>query len=449
MPDPTMPEEYAELMKHNGPEHYLYNPQRYSKLHPGSVGYFDKYGIWNQITDLSQPGDRHDIGFKGIGKVLSYDVPTKSMWNDVSSGTEAESSFGLKGGLSGMVDAAPVEAEANASNKRGSSGTAALVTTEAVQNQRLEGGSGRLISDWVKKNGKILMKSNYGDEIRDYGLWVIHTTWSTPECAIKMNSAFHRNTSAGLGVGATDVGKIGGSGSSLKKLESKGWKSFQATESDQGLVVAYGGARFRLRTIRPFWYPPLKQTERMSAREESMKVLYNDKQELIGYERWHMARDENGDIQWVPISKEELVFDENRKELGMVYWNRISDEDGREIGWDPDRKEDYIFDEDGEKTGVEYSRPTRGSTRQHIEWEKYDKDAEDAVEEEAMMKELEMANKKRIEEQKQARREYEDQDEFEIRCETVGMDENEIGYDTEKVERTGTPPSSRSKCCVM
>ncbi|KAE8142909.1 hypothetical protein BDV38DRAFT_267549 [Aspergillus pseudotamarii] len=433
MPDPTMPEEYAELMKHNGHEHYLYTPQRYSKLHPGSVGFFDKYGFWNQITDLSQPGYPDDFSFKDIGKVLSYDEPTEYMWDAVSSGNEAGSSFGLNGGLSGMLAAAPVDAEANASNKRGSSGTAALITTQSVKNQRLEGGSSRLISDWVKKNGKMLMKSNYGDDIRGYGLWVIHTTWST-ECAIKMNSAFHRNTSAGLDLGATDVGKVGGSGSSLKKLESNGWKSYQATESDQGLVVAYGGARYRLHSIRPFWINPLKQAERVSD-PPARHFEYNEKQETIGISIGVMVRGANGDNHWVPSSKEEFIFDENRKLVGKVYWNRISDEYGREISWVPYHRENYIFDEDGEKTGAAYFRPTRGSTREQIEWEQYDKDAEEI---DAKKKETEMAN--------QARREYEDQDEFEIECETVGMDDNE--YDTKAVERTETTPLM-SKCCVM
>ncbi|QMW48373.1 hypothetical protein G4B11_011891 [Aspergillus flavus] len=436
MPTPTMPEEYAELMKHNGKEHYLYIPQRYSEFHPGSVGYFDNFGLWNKITDLSQPGYPDNVGFKSIGQVLGLQEPTEYRWENTSSGIEAETSFGLKAGLSGLLAAAaPVEAEVNVSNERGSSGTAALLTPEPVKNQRLEGGSSRLISDWVKKNGKLLMKSRYGDEIRDYGLWVIHTTWSTPECAIKLKSAFHRNTSAGLDVGATDVGTIGGNGSSLKKLESKGWKSFQAKESDQGLVVAYGGARFRLHSIRPFWINPLKQTERVSDRPQERPV-YNEEQEKIGTAACVLVYDKDGGSEWVPISTVEFVFDENRKQIGNVYWNRTSDEFGRPIGWAPYEKEEYNFDENGEKTGVDYFRPTRDSVGQQIEWEWYDKVGEAA---EAKNKEIEM--------ERQARREYEDEDEFDIECETVGMDEDE--YDTETVERTETPPSLLSKCCVM
>lgn len=164
--------------------------------------------------------------------------------------------------------------------------------------------------------------------------------------------------------------------------------------------------------------------------------MYNEKQEKIGTAACVLVYDKDGGSEWVPISTVEFVFDENRKQIGNVYWNRTSDEFGRPIGWAPYEKEEYNFDENGEKTGVDYFRPTRDSVGQQIEWEWYDKVGEAAE-----------AKKKEIEMERQARREYEDEDEFDIECETVGMDEDE--YDTETVERTETPPSLLSKCCVM
>lgn len=265
-------DEYAELMKHNGDGHYLYTPQKYSLLHPGSVGYFDKFGIWTQITDLSVKGQAEKDGFKGIDDDLVLGEPDEAMWKTVSSGSEAETSFGLEGGLSGALSAAPVDVSANAKNKSGSTGKAALITTEKVKNQRFTGAPGPSIAQWVKDNAKTLVKSKYGDYIKDYGLWAIHTTWSTPECAITLDSAHSRDTSAGVDVGGTGLGKIGASGSSLKKLESKGWRTYEAKEvtntfpsplnyralnanpmqADQGLVVSYGGAGFRLHKIQMF-----------------------------------------------------------------------------------------------------------------------------------------------------------------------------------------------------
>jgi hypothetical protein len=226
----SMRDEYAELMKPNGDGHYLYTPQRFSQLHPGSVGYFDHYGIWTQITDLAEEGRPKRDGFTPIDCSLPLDEPTERLWKTVSSGSEAEASFGLTGGLSGALTAVPVDVSINAKNKSGSTGKAALITTSVVKNERFAGGAGPSIAAWVKENAKALVKSKYGDDIKDYGLWAIHTTWSTPECAITMKSGYSRDTSAGMDVGGTGVGKIGASGSSLKRLESEGWRTYEAKE---------------------------------------------------------------------------------------------------------------------------------------------------------------------------------------------------------------------------
>ncbi|CAI7564314.1 unnamed protein product [Penicillium pancosmium] len=291
-------DEYAELMKHNGDGHYLYTPQKYSLLHPGSVGFFDQFGIWTQITDLSVKGQAEKDGFKGIDDDLVLGEPDEAMWKTVSSGSEAETSFGLEGGLSGALSAAPVDVSANAKNKSGSTGKAALITTEKVKNQRFTGAPGPSIAQWVKDNAKTLVKSKYGDYIKDFGLWAIHTTWSTPECAITLDSAHSRDTSAGVDVGGTGLGKIGASGSSLKKLESKGWRTYEAKEADQGLVVSYGGAGFRLHKIQMFrGNNVLKQTERTAGNPDDFyKLAYDEAGNQIEPELYRHVRDENGEI---------------------------------------------------------------------------------------------------------------------------------------------------------
>ena len=224
-------DEYAELMKANGEGYYLYKPQRFSSLHPGAIGFFDRYGAWNLITDLSEPGRPEKDGFTSLGRDLFYDEPTSDFWKTRSSGSEAESSFGITGGLSGALTAAPVDVSAEAKNKWGKTGKAALVTDDSVVvNEFLKAPCRTPIQDWVKKNAKALVKSEWSDDIKEYGLWAIQKTWSTQECAITMESAHSRDTSAGLDVGATGIGKIGGSGSSLSKANSKGWTTYKATE---------------------------------------------------------------------------------------------------------------------------------------------------------------------------------------------------------------------------
>jgi hypothetical protein len=136
-------------MKPNGQGHYLYTPQTFSQLHPGSVGYFDAYGIWTQITDLAEEGRPKRDGFSPIDCTLLLDEPTERMWKTVSSGSEAEASFGLTGGLSGALTAAPVDVSADAKNKSGSTGKAALITPSELKMDRFVGGAGQSITAWV------------------------------------------------------------------------------------------------------------------------------------------------------------------------------------------------------------------------------------------------------------------------------------------------------------
>jgi hypothetical protein len=223
-------EEYAKLMEPNGDGHYLYKPQPFSKLHPGAIGYFDGHGKWNLITDISVPGDPESKGFTGLLQPLRRTKPDESMWKTRSSGSEAEASLGLTGGLSGAMTAAPMDVSATAKNKWGKTGKAALITEQVVINEGFENPFTQPMEEWVKKNAKALVSSPHGADIKEYGLWAIQKTWSTQECAITMESAHSRDTSAGLDLGATGVGKIGGSGSSLAKANIEGWSTYKADE---------------------------------------------------------------------------------------------------------------------------------------------------------------------------------------------------------------------------
>lgn len=217
-------------MKSSGEGYYLYKPQRFSTLHPGAIGFFDRHGAWNLVTDISEPGRPEKDGYTGLDLTLSREEPKESMWKTRSSGSEAESSFGLTGGLSGALSAAPVDVSTSAKNKWGKTGKAALITDQVVVNESFKAPFSKPIQEWVKKNAKALVNSDWGADIKDYGLWAIQKTWSTQECAITMESAHSRDTSAGLDVGATGVGKVGGSGSSLAKGNSEGWTTYKATE---------------------------------------------------------------------------------------------------------------------------------------------------------------------------------------------------------------------------
>ncbi len=71
----TLDIEYASLilMSRNPEGTYLYSPLSFRKFHPGSVGFFDEYSSWNQITDLSKEGQPEPDGFTSLKRQLARD----------------------------------------------------------------------------------------------------------------------------------------------------------------------------------------------------------------------------------------------------------------------------------------------------------------------------------------------------------------------------------------
>ncbi|CAP91543.1 hypothetical protein E8E15_011562 [Penicillium rubens] len=300
-------EEYAELMNVNKNEgKYLFYPQRFSRLHPGSVGFFNRHGVWSEITDLCEEGRPKRDGYENPSRPLKLDQPTESFWKTRSSGSEAEMNFGLTGGLSGALSAAPVDVSAEAKNKSGSSGQAALITESAVRHETLEAPFQGPIQKWVEKNAKALVDSDYGEDVATYGLWAIQAAWVTKECAITLNSAKNREANLGFDVGATGLGKVGASGGSLAKLEQKGWTAYEAKEGDQGLVIAFGGFKYELHKFFKWRSNPLKITDtRMDERPETIQVT--------------------------PLFTKPIL-DENGVETGFEIFKHILNENGEKIG---------------------------------------------------------------------------------------------------------------------
>ena len=230
MSDKTRAEEYADLMKTNSEGRFLYYPQRYSDLHPGSLGFFDRSGTWNEIADVSRPEPLKDAGLTPFGRPVKLHEPREMLWKTKSSESEDEQSIRGTGGLSGAMTAAPVDVSSEGKYKKGSARKAALVAGHVVKHQKYNGPFGTPIANWVKKNGDTLVKGDWGRYIQEFGLWAIQEAWVTPECAIIMSSDNNHDFSLGLDVGATGFGKLGAGGSSLAKLKSEGWSTYEAKE---------------------------------------------------------------------------------------------------------------------------------------------------------------------------------------------------------------------------
>ncbi|GIK01981.1 hypothetical protein Aspvir_006024 [Aspergillus viridinutans] len=354
----SIQEEYAQLMEPNGDGHYLYKPQPFSTLHPGAIGYFDRHGDWNLITDISEPGHPEGLGFTGLDRPLRRKEPKESMWKTRSSGSEAEASFGLTGGLSGALTAAPVDVSANAKNKWGKTGKAALITGQVVVNESFKGPYTKPIEEWVKKNAKALVESDYGADIKKYGLWAIQKTWSTQECAVTMQSAHNRDTSAGLDLGATGVGKIGGSGSSLVKGNIEGWSTYKAKPSEIAYVVSYAGPIYKLHSIQILHRNPLKQVQEQALDStEYYKPVYDENGNQTGLECFRPVYDENG----TKIG-EKNVDKEAEKKQREEERNKMEEEDNR--------LEEDIFVESADTIGLTDSDEEAEEEEARVEEEK-------------------------------------------------------------------------------
>jgi hypothetical protein len=227
---PEPHEEYAELMKGYGDGYYLFRPQPFSECHPGAIGYFDKHGTFQKITDLSEPGLPKKDGFTDFSRTLERMPSREEGWRTRASGSEAAYSFGVDAGLSGALSAAPIDISVEAENKWGKTGKAALVAEDVVVNEKFRVYPRGPLEDWVKANAKTLVKGEHRKEISDHGLWAISKTWSTKECKINMESAHNQDTGGGLKIGATGIANGGGSGSSSVKTNSEGWTVYKASE---------------------------------------------------------------------------------------------------------------------------------------------------------------------------------------------------------------------------
>lgn len=225
----TLDIEYASLMARNPEGTFLYIPPTFKKFHPGSVGFFDESGGWNQITDLCKEGQPNADGFTALGRTLSHDEPKTSIWKTRSSESEDGQHVRLSGGLSAAAAAAvPVDVNGEGKRKTSASGKAGLVTGSLVKREKILAPFGKPVASWASQNAKALLASDFSTDIEKNGLWVIQSVWVTDECAIHMTNSKDKEIDVGLDIAATGVGKAGGGGGTFEKLKNEGWTTYQA-----------------------------------------------------------------------------------------------------------------------------------------------------------------------------------------------------------------------------
>ncbi|KAL6229366.1 hypothetical protein BDW75DRAFT_245798 [Aspergillus navahoensis] len=313
MPDISLYDQYAELMNHNPEGRFLYIPQRYSDFHPGSVGYFDRNGGWNEITDLSKPELVEKAGFTKLDRTLTRLEPMEAMWKTRSSESEKERNIHGTSGLSGAMAAAPVDISGEGKYKTSSTAKAALITGSVVKHEKFKSPFGPPIQAWVKDNGNRLVKGDFGEDIGKYGLWAIQATWITQECAITMTSGRSHDINLGL---------------ALERLGSVSWAAVERPSqsskmrADKGLVVSFSGVYYKLRTFsKMFSSSLLKPVVQKAGDELVSQAIVDENGNIVGYEDARPIRDEKGDVieyEKVNMEAERAKTHDEKKQAGEV-----------------------------------------------------------------------------------------------------------------------------------
>ncbi|KAJ5781137.1 hypothetical protein N7457_006297 [Penicillium paradoxum] len=301
----TLDIEYASLMARNPEGTFLYIPPTFKKFHPGSVGFFDENGGWNQVTDLCKEGQSTADGFTALGRTLNRDEPKTSIWKTRSSESEDGQHVRLSGGVSAAAAAAvPVDVKGEGKHKTSASGKAGLVTGSIVKREKILAPFGKPVTAWASSNAKTLLASDFSTDIEKNGLWIIQSVWVTDECAIHMTNSKDKDVDVGLDIAATGVGKAGGGGGTFEKLKNEGWTTYQAQGDDGGLVVSFSGSHYKPRTFHRFRRDPLKQSKANSFLRERGEVV-----EELGF-----------DVETVGVSSSDIEEEEEaeRKEQEKV-----------------------------------------------------------------------------------------------------------------------------------
>lgn len=217
--------QYAYALASQGCGTFLYHPAPSETCHPGSVGYFDGQGKWNQIADVSK--QEQEEPFQSFNGKLKLKPTETQSWKTMSGDTSSGSSIHGGAGVSDLVTTLG-EAEAHAGYSKSSSQTAALITLNKVKLNSYHSMFKPNVSVWVKDNAKQLMTSMYASEIKEYGLWAIRETYVADDYVIKMSSSDDSSIKGGLDLAAKGVGKIDAGAETFKKLSNEGWRTAKA-----------------------------------------------------------------------------------------------------------------------------------------------------------------------------------------------------------------------------
>lgn len=227
--DKTLDIDYAEQMRRHPFGTALYQPQPRDIFHPGMVGYFDTYGNWNPIIDLSQEAasstceSKSTASFTPPKNLPELAVPEKHEWGpklgtttrgrriDVKAGVSEALMTGLSGVPLGVGSCYRFESEKSTG--------AVLITKAPVVHERFYFESPFKL--WVTLNAGRLLAERA--ELKKHALWVVTSTWASDEVAINCWQDSKRAVEVGFKASFVQIGELAPKGEWVDGGSTDGW----------------------------------------------------------------------------------------------------------------------------------------------------------------------------------------------------------------------------------
>lgn len=235
-------QQYADLMKNHPFGIALYRPPPQSAFKPGVCGYFDGFGEWNSIAQLDDPDSLNSMGLSPVREELQKAPRENIKWGPKTAEFVKVKKISLSAGIdSALATALPVNLSAAYAYSTETANGAVLLTAPPVVHERYYFESH--FKKWVKENAKILMQKR--PEVKDYGFWIVTSTFATKLCEINMWKTGGKGVKVGFAAKAVGIGEAGPSGEWKHNGKEDGWNGFGNLEGDEQFVVFFGGLKFQ------------------------------------------------------------------------------------------------------------------------------------------------------------------------------------------------------------
>ncbi|KJA17345.1 hypothetical protein HYPSUDRAFT_46553 [Hypholoma sublateritium FD-334 SS-4] len=232
--------QYAETMQNHPFGIALYYPPPTTVLKPGAVGYFDAYGSWNVIADLEDATELARNGFSLSAGLTKAPADNGIKWGPKTSSSTKATKIDLSAGID-PAPGIPVTASAVYSYHIDSDIGAILLTSAPVTHERYYHSTP--FKNWMKDNAHIIL-DRWRYEAKEFGMWIVTSTFSTRKCAINMWTTRKRGIKVGFSADVAGVGQIGPGVEWYRSHTDEGWGEY-SSEGEHKSVVFFGGLRFR------------------------------------------------------------------------------------------------------------------------------------------------------------------------------------------------------------